>query len=256
MLSLDKYNLEMVPIPERMEAAIQEGVRAGEFPAVESASQVFDQWQNYADRVLRSDDGRVMVCCTTALPGVSPAMIDWWFGWHLPESERYRLWHPLAHVRAQVKEDRSDLSGERERYLGNVSYVDEYIGKKLMHLAIAFFDPGDIGLGHVYASGATAICANTSDRTMRSDAGQLVHLVIPTPGGSEMRSVFWLGKVKPHWPVIGSLLTPILNTATVRRLLVGNQMATELLRHCAEEMNHLPRFLPALHSAVTGTGDN
>ena len=32
-----------------------------------------------------------------AMPGVSAAMVDWWFDWHPREALRYRIWHPAAH---------------------------------------------------------------------------------------------------------------------------------------------------------------
>ncbi len=240
----------MLPIPARIESALRQGVVRGAFPEITCASQVFAEWGQYSDRVIRAETGHIMVACTTDLPGVTPQMIDWWFGWHLLESERYRLWHPLAHVRARVKEDRSKLGSNRRRYIGNVSYVDEYIGKKLMHLAIAFFDPEEIGLSHVYEASATAICARTSDRVLNVDAGHLVHLVSPTSTGSEMKSVFWLGDLNPKWPLVGALIKPVLNTETIRKFFVTNSMATDLLRHCAEEMNHLPRFLPALYQEI------
>ena len=57
-------------------------------------------------------------------------MIDWWFGWHLARTERYKLRHPQAHFFAQPRLDLSDAPGltDRERYIDNTSWVDEYIG--------------------------------------------------------------------------------------------------------------------------------
>src|ERR1019366_8707925 len=74
-------------------------------------------------------------------------MIDRWFGWHLPHTERYRLWHPVAHVRAVVKEDRSALVGKRECDVNNTSFVDETIGPVLMKLAITFLPRAARGRG-------------------------------------------------------------------------------------------------------------
>jgi hypothetical protein len=77
------------------------------------------------------------------MPGVRPHMWDWWFGWHSSQSARYKLWHPSAHAFASLKEDRTATPGlsDRERYQGNTSYVDEYIGPHLDQLAINFLDP-------------------------------------------------------------------------------------------------------------------
>ena len=48
-----------------------------------------------------TSDGAIHVNIATEMPGVTPAMIDWWFGWHGDSPERYKLWHPKAHVHAQ-----------------------------------------------------------------------------------------------------------------------------------------------------------
>ena len=248
MPSLEPYKIPMQPIPERMEAALAVGVVSGQFPAAAEASQLFDRWDEFADRTLRSPDGRLLVTCSTDMPGVTPDMIDWWFAWHLTESERYQLWHPLAHLKAVVEEDRSGLADNRAIYRGNISYVDEYIGKELKHLAIAFFEPSEIGLAELEHAGATAICARTTDRQLRAEGGRLVHLVSPTETGCEMRSAFWLGEAKLKIPLLGALLTPLANTGPMRRLIVKDHLATDLQRHCAEEMNHLARFLPQLYN--------
>lgn len=246
----------MHPIPSRMEEAIGHGVIPGEFPEIASASQVFGDWSRYSDRVLRAKDGRLLVAYTTEMPGVSPGMIDWWFGWHMTETERYRLWHPKAHVCSRARENRSALPHDREKYIGNECYVDEYIGTKLMRLTIAFFDPCKIGIGPFIQAGATAICARTADRVMKSEAGNLVHLVVPTEKGSEMRSAFWLGDLNLQWPLIGNLLKPVINARFCRKIFVTNKTGTDLLRHCAEEMNHIPLFLPALYKEIVGLAVN
>ncbi len=252
MTSLHKFKMDMNPIPKHMARAIQQGVISGDFPDIGDATALFANWSRYQDRVMRADNGCALVTCTTALPHVSPAMVDWWFGWHLPYSERYQLWHPLAHRVAKVKEDRQHMDDDRARYVGNVSYVDEWIGKRMMRLAISFVSPEAFGLVDVDRLGATAICARTTDRLLRSDGGFLIHFVVPTATGSEMRSAFWLGQVTPHWPMIHGLIKPMLNRAVVRKLIVSDRMCVDLLQHCAEEMNHLARFLPDLYAEVQG----
>jgi glyoxylase-like metal-dependent hydrolase (beta-lactamase superfamily II) len=32
------------------------------------------------------------------MPGVTGAMFEWWMGWHYMEAQRYKLWHPRAHI--------------------------------------------------------------------------------------------------------------------------------------------------------------
>jgi hypothetical protein len=209
-----------------------------------------DAREPYPDGVRRAPDGKALVTCTTEMPGVTPAMIDWWFGWHLPESARYRLWHPPAHLRCRVREDRSALPDDRARYVGNVSYVDEHIGRSLARLAIAFHDPASFGLDGLDARGATAICAITSDRVRASEGGRLVHLVLPTAQGCVMHSAFWLGELHSRVPLLGPAITRLVNRPAVRRAAISDRFLLDLFQHCSEEMNHLAKFLPQLYRDV------
>ena len=122
-------------------------------------------------------------------------MIDWWFGWHLVRTERYKLWHPQANFFAQPRLDLSDVPGltDRERYIDNTSWVDEYIGPIPSRLAITFHDPSDIGLDQSalkLAGYGTMVCALVTDSDQGNQLARLVHAVRATPWGSEMRSRF------------------------------------------------------------------
>lgn len=254
MTDLGNYVLPIAPAPARIREAAAQGIRREEFLPGDQARLVLDVPIPPADGVWRADDGRVLVTCTTDLPGVTPQMVDWWFGWHLPSSERYRLWHPKAHVASRVKDDRSSIPDDRRRYLQNVSYIDEYIGARLEKLAIVFVAPGEFGFEDLDARGATAICASTSDRTAGGEGGSLIHLVVSTGNGSQMRSGFWLGTIRHNIALIDRLLGGLLNTKLMRNILVSDRMALDLLLHCGEEMNHLARFLPQLYADVHEQG--
>lgn len=252
-LDLQPYRLPLAPMPEAAQRVFEQGVRSEEFAGSDQAMTVLiHQRSAYPDAVRRGADGKALIVCTTHLPGVTPAMIDWWFGWHLPETARYQLWHPLAHKKAVVKEDRSHLSSDRARYVGNISYVDETIGEAMVRLAIEFQEPSSFGLTDLDARGATAICARTVDRVMTSEGGRLVHLILPTPGGSEMRSAFWLGDLQSRLPLVGGLVTRLVNRHAVRTRAIPDRFLLDLFQHCAEEMNHLAKFLPRLYADARG----
>lgn len=174
----------------------------------------------------RLDNGVTAIACLTDMPGVTAAMWDWWFGWHGRQTARYKLWHPDSHQFSALGEDRGEDRGadrsltDRERYLDNVSYVDEYIGGEMHRLAIRFFDQTRLGFDDV--PGTTHICARVGFSTVPLAHGWLVHQVRPTDRGSEMRSRFFLNH-------------------------------PDLLVHCATEMNHLASFLPQLHAEFNGT---
>ena len=75
--------------------------------------------------VLAAD--RIRVAAVDRLGGITPAMIDWWFAWHGSEAQRYKLWHPHAHVCAAWRGPEAHAAGDggREGYVGRVSIVDE-----------------------------------------------------------------------------------------------------------------------------------
>ena len=211
----------------------------------------------------RLDGGVLYVAVHTPMPGVSGEMIDWWFAWHGQESARYQLWHPRDHISASwrrpVRWDGGDRAAWQALYRGNISDVDEYIGPRRMKLAIDFADPADyLDVSRFEAAATdTVVCARTVARTERVAAGHVLHQVRRVDNGTEMRSRFWLADFDPSpWPLVGSLLSPLLNTAPMRRVLVPNAMGRHLLLHCAEEMAHLAEFLPDLFKRVTCGGSS
>ncbi|MGW0183457.1 DAPG hydrolase family protein [Nocardia sp. NPDC003345] len=196
----------------------------------------------------RMASGAVWVAVRTEMPGVTAAMWDWWFGWHLTESARYKLWHPDAHMFAEVAADRNDRAGtDRERYIGTVSYVDEYVGPKLQQLAIAFHDP--VGYGFTVPDGHTVILGRVGSSVAPVDLGWLAHQVRPIPGGCEMRSRFYLGLYGLHGIDAPHTARAVQRGAAVDPgdLLPGLDLARDLLLHCGQEMNHLAGFLPELY---------
>lgn len=185
-------------------------------------------------------------------------MIDWWFGWHGAETERYKLWHPQAHLFSQMRYERAEVSGltDRQRYIGNTSYVDEYVGPTIHRLAISFHEPRDFGLDdHSFkdAGVSTAICARVGFSDRPIDTGYLIHLIRETPEGCEMRSRFWLGEVHLRDLRERNPIDRVLGSRFVRGLLLPERLSRDLLIHCAEEMNHLASFLPALFAQETST---
>jgi hypothetical protein len=185
--------------------------------------------------IVRTSEGGLGVAVWTAWPGTTPEMIDWWFGWHLSRTERYKLWHPQAHLFSQPRFDRSDVDGltDRDRYLGNTSWVDEYVGPFVSRLAITFSDPADLGLPYdsLEASGhGTAVCARVEDSDSGDHLAHLVHAVRRTAWGSEMRSRFVFPPGTPDF------------------------IGAPMLDHCYTEMTHLAGFLPQLHAHMTLVG--
>ncbi|MFE9252769.1 DAPG hydrolase family protein [Streptomyces sp. NPDC007088] len=212
--------------------------------------------------------GGVMISVLTDMPGVTGEMWDWWFGWHSNETARYKLWYPDAHQFSALGEDRSADRAltDRQRYVDNVSYVDEYVGGSLQRLAIRFTDPTRLGFDEP-APGHAVICARVGLSQYPVAQGWLVHQVRPTTDGAEMRSRFFLDDTQvldlPGHSVPGrgaALLTKRaarkLGNSALPHLggrALGPTFGQDLMYHCGAEMNHLASFLPQLHEEFRGT---
>ncbi|WUI29930.1 hypothetical protein OG804_18870 [Nocardia sp. NBC_00416] len=196
----------------------------------------------------RTAAGVLWVAARTEMPRVSAAMWDWWFGWHSVDSARYKLWHPDAHLFASSAVDRTaEPIPDRAKYVGNISYVDEYVGPKLQQLAIAFRDP--VAHGFTVPAEQTVIFARVGSAVAPVDLGWLAHQVRPTATGAEMRSRFYLNLYGLHVPDPAQAAGAILRGAAVdpADLVLQLDLARDLLFHCGQEMHHLAGFLPELY---------
>jgi hypothetical protein len=143
-------------------------------------------------------DGQACVACLTEMPGIAPAMWAWWFGWHMAESARYKLWHPTAHLftaPGNACSDRTDLTAS-QKYIGNVSYIDEYIGSRLMRLAVRFVEPQRLGFPADSADSVT-IVGRGGPSSAPVTAVWLIHQIRRTAHGAQMRSRFYMGPPQP-----------------------------------------------------------
>jgi hypothetical protein len=185
-------------------------------------------------------DGSATVHIHTEMPAVAPHMWHWWFGWHGSSSDRYKLWHPKAHVSARW------LDGHPfESYIGRTSIIEEYIGQKLEKAAITFKDPCEFGLQNTVDQ--VYICARLGYSQLPIDYGYLVHQVRKTSYGAEMRSRFYIGG--PHIALRGSHIFGKLVSAIIRNIkTIKPSQAKALMLHCSEEMNHLAQILPDLYT--------
>ena len=242
----------VAPPPARVRAAIGAGVRPdGAFPLRDAVALLDAAELPFEDGVLRNPDGTLIVRTRSELPGVTPAMVDWWFAWHLASSERYRLWHPPAHVSCATARDISRQADTPGAYVGSTGRVTEYVGRRKLHLSITFVDPRRYGLtpdALAAAGNAVAVCGRTALRTPRIATGHLIHVVRNVPGGSEMRSCFWLADVDVGLPIAAGLVNRVINHPALRRRSAPDQLGLDLLTHCSEEMHHFSRFLPDLYA--------
>jgi hypothetical protein len=251
------YQPQMGGLPSHAQAALLTGpVAAPLLPRLSDAPQLLLTPETELENGFGfQEDGTLHVAIRTELPDVTPEMIDFWFGWHSAEPARYKLWHPRAHVHAQWESAESPQQAQskgRARYVGRVSFVDEYLGSRLQQVAIGFLSPATLGFDESLLADpqqATVVAARISFASAPLDVGYLVHHVRKIAGGSEMRSRFWLGG--SHASVRAGGLRMRVPSQLARRIRAPSiEEGRDLLVHCSQEMSHLARFLPKLYAEL------
>ncbi|MDG1401988.1 MAG: hypothetical protein P8R45_14675, partial [Candidatus Binatia bacterium] len=196
--------------------------------------------------------GKIFVAVRTNMPGVTGAMFEWWMGWHYMEHQRYKLWHPRAHIAngtSAMQGDNPQLS-DREKYM-TTHLVTEYVGDRREDLTITFNDPGTVFSRpeEFTDCGTTAmICGRVGLQRAPITIGHLIHQIRATADGSEMRSRFWLGKPQLDAFGPGNPINRVIGSDAVSTRLVGAHLGRDMLVHCGMEMHHLAGFLPELYA--------
>jgi len=248
------WNPDMEPMQHHVQQALMQGIEAAElgFPVAETNQLLEPGYLPLESGYTRLSNGQIFVATLTKMAGVSGKMIDWWFGWHYMESQRYKLWHPRAHLANRAQRMIGDDSGlsDRDKYLANPNYVTEYIGAAVQKLVITFADPSTYFDVSCFddANVSTAICGTVGLQNSRVNTGILVHLIRETDDGCEMRSRFWLGQIEFKGRSPDGILNRAASSRLVARQVVPLELGRNMVVHCAMEMNHLAGFLADLYA--------
>lgn len=253
------WNPHMAPLAEHIREALVRGpVATPLMPEMATAARELENGSFAIENGYAMLAGGAMhLALRTDMPGTSPEMVDWWFSWHSEEPERYKLWHPQAHVHAVWCSKHPPNAGAlrgRERYVGRTSCVDEYLGSTLGSYAIRFIPPRELGFDEAKladARQATCVCARVGFANLPFEIGYLAHHVSRVAGGSVMHSRFWVGG-KYAGPRRGGPLGSALLWGVKRVMKPRQADAEALLVHCAQEMPHLASFLPRIHAELGG----
>jgi len=264
------FKEDTLPVQPHVLAALAAGPAPSEYGfTLDQAASVLSQpgYRKMETGYTVLEDGKIMVSVLTHMPGVTGEMWDWWFGWHSCDTSRYKLWHPDAHYYSALGEDRrADRTlTDRQRYINNVSYVDEYLGENRSDLTVRFIDPSRLGF-EASKPGSTVIVARGGSTSLPVSMAWLVHQVRATEDGAEMRSRFIFndfqlldlppesvssaqGKALAAMPALERAGFQVPPQAHQQLRLIGPDM----LYHCAAEMNHLASFLPQLYAEFRDT---
>jgi hypothetical protein len=87
------WNPEMAPMQNHVQRALTHGIEASElgFPVTQANQLLEHGYLQLENGFTRLENGQIFVAVLTKMPQVTGKMIDWWFGWHYMESQRYKL---------------------------------------------------------------------------------------------------------------------------------------------------------------------
>ncbi|MEM7182916.1 MAG: hypothetical protein AAF518_18535 [Spirochaetota bacterium] len=248
------WNPKMQPMQEHVQQSLLHGAEAAElgFP-IEEANQLLQPgYLELENGYTRLANGQIFAAILTKMPGVTGKMIDWWFGWHYLESQRYKLWHPRCHVKNGAKRMVSDDPNltDKEKYLNNPNYVTEYISDGLQDITITFYEPSTFYDTSRFAEAnvSTVICGTVSFQTIPLNLGVLSHMIRETEDGCEMRSRFWLGNFRIRELSFHNPLHKLIPSKWMAKLAGSLDLGKDMVVHCGMEMNHLASFLPELYN--------
>ncbi len=248
------YDETIVEIPVAVAHSLTRSpLPSGSLPAFADAPYLqADGYYDFENGYTLEADGSAHAAILTPMPGVSPEMWDWWFGWHGCEDSRYKLWHPKSHLSARWEDGKNDLA-----YIGRNSLIEEYIGDMFTPGSIQFKPPTEFGFSLEAIKDpkqAVYICARIGHKSLPIDYGYLVHQVRAVAGGSEMRSRFWMGGQYAHLRKTGAV-ADLVSDFMKKMQRLPPSFAHDMVQHCSEEMTHLAAFLPALYAEYRSKKD-
>lgn len=239
------YNTTFAPLTAEVASALDKPLAWGSLADIEQMTALETEgYMPIENGYCVNKDGSTIVAVKTDMPNVSPKMWDWWFGWHGSQNNRYKLWHPNAHLSAQWEDGRADNC-----YIGRNSIIKEYIGENLLDAAIQFKSPLAFGFSKESINQkekAVYICARLGHPSLPVNYGYLIHQVRRTENGAEMRSRFWVGGKYVSLRKKGKIAETVTSILKTFKSLPAN-FGHDLLKHCTEEMSHLAAFLPELY---------
>ena len=185
------------------------------------------------------EDGTGFVANATLMPGVTPAMFDWWFPWHSLEDLRYKIWDKEDHyyARADRREYVLDKSIPNSQKTWGVNHdVFEDVGMGPQYIKICFKCPSDLGfdLSKVGTKGCAAmVCAVIEGLPVL-----MAHICEELEGGINFRSRFWMG-----YGLVSGQLVKVLQEGEK----IPEALPRGLFAHNIKEYSNLASFLPEIY---------
>lgn len=190
-----------------------------------------------------AEDGTGFVCNETYMPGVTSAMMDWWFPWHSVGSDlRYKIWDPEDHYFARA--DKAAYVCDpavpvAQKTWGVDHYIMEDIGSGPSFLHLQFKRPRDFGFDESVLG--TETCQSLVCAIGAGDcAAAMTHKWFPYQDGILFASRFWIGYALRAGEIVKALPEGVS---------VPLAAARGLFAHNIKEFTNLAAILPEIYAA-------
>src|SRR5262245_38764685 len=194
--------------------------------------------------------GTAYVAGRTVFPDATADMLAWWFWWFMVERERYALWHPYSHVRADPVDASSLVTPgltDEQRYVGITLRGVEYIGARRHSVTTRFVSPEAWGLRRdALADGGVAASVQGEILLGPLRVGRMLRLARNTDAGFELDTRFWIGDTITVGSA-GPNIAPALRRLGLKGRLIDASTAYDQLFKDQVAMTHLASFLPEVH---------
>lgn len=241
------YAEEMAPIPQANLAASLQPCDTGAALPIEQRNRLFEPgYLPVENGYCVLADGTGFVASRIPMPGVTGEMFDWWFAWHALGPLRYTIWDPEDHYEARCLNRAQGLHPKlsyKEKYWGATHLIREDIGMGPVDLFATFRHPQEMGFLNDRIGSEACETIVTSNGGSLQDAAPdglvMCHFLRKIPGGTELRTRFWMG-----WHIINGKDVWLL-PACARLPLEAPRM---LYMHAAKEFSNLARLLPRIYA--------
>ena len=183
-------------------------------------------------------DGSYLVSMICPMKGITPDMINWWFWWHTQDKIRYQVWYPGEHLSISFrKKDASYFNQPKmPEFKENSQYPYERVGKIRMPLRIDFVDPEKFGFSKsmmMENNIPLIVCGHVGAFNGLIMHTEMAHIYKSTDDGLLLISRFWIGKT--------------LKNKFLRKILLTDETAIGMAKHCCIEYRNLAEILPDLY---------
>lgn len=200
------------------------------------------------------DDGQGYVASRTHWPNVTAEQIQWWFWWHSADSNRYKLWHPFAHISVSsnfASNFTNPNLNSTEKLLGSIHHVEEIIGESMQSIDIHWKRPSNWGIDETQFEHNGVVASACGEVYLGPiKAVDMIHLWYQTISGLELRSRYFLAnQVHITIPIVNVTMDvdPIANALKIKSVIVGPEMSQAQFIHDQQEMTHLASLLPFIY---------